>query len=88
MLNLPWRQAVSQGLLERRQGCFQQFSHAVTKEESVQIYMTPTSLEFCVESFIEDLNLSSPQENEFYVILEEMQYLKLTLLQEGFLERE
>lgn len=50
--------------------------------------MTPTSLEFCVESFIEDLNLSSPQESEFYVILEEMQYLKLTLLQEGFLERQ
>lgn len=49
--------------------------------------MTPIFLEFCLESFIKDLDLFSLKESEFYVILEEMQYLKLTLLQEGFLER-
>lgn len=49
--------------------------------------MTPIFLKFCLAPFIKDLDLFSLKESEFYVILEEMQYLKLTLLQEGFLER-
>lgn len=42
--------------------------------------MTSIFLEFCLESFIEGLQFFSLKESEFYVILEEMQYLKLTLL--------
>jgi hypothetical protein len=46
--------------------------------------MMPAFLEFCLALFIEDLDLFSVKESEFYVILEEMQYLKLTLLQDSW----
>lgn len=45
--------------------------------------MTLIFLEFCLAPFAEDLDLFFSKESEFYVILEEMQYLRLTLLQEG-----